>query len=520
VLLSLWAAFHIGETTRHELFVAPDSASYVGMADNIRRGDGPTVPFTFIWDPYSVEGAYHDLGHAPSSHFPPGYPAVLAALASAAGTTHDAARVLDVICVALNLVLIGLLTAKITRFGSVIVATIPPAMMLFVSDSGALGSEQFGWLPIHQSIASEPLFTVFVTATIFAAGSAMREDQCRSRRMLAITATLAGVACVTRYSGVGLVAAIAMALVCCDPVRSASQGLRRAAIFILVATAPVVVFAVGVAAAGGGGVRLLGVHPEAGFFTGILELIGRSVVPIRWPDAVLAAVAVLLLGLTGAAAIGVLGNFGRSTTNDLDIVLLRCSALAVVSYVGAVWFAQTFLDKGIVPEPRYFVGVRGLWTVAVVVVLFKLGTALARPALVAALLAVAVALVVHADWPLQRQWNHAVPAVSPSTVDRALAAIPHDSLLVTSRPDYVYLTTRRPALLLPARRVYVTGLRNGSFDRDTRELARLLRGRGGYVFYRESIVPVLTESELARAVPLDVIARSSDAVLYVTRPDR
>jgi len=43
-LLAVWASFQIAYATRHGAHDSPDSASYLGAADNLRRGRGLTVP--------------------------------------------------------------------------------------------------------------------------------------------------------------------------------------------------------------------------------------------------------------------------------------------------------------------------------------------------------------------------------------------------------------------------------------------------------------------------------------------
>ena len=78
IALAMWAAFQVAHATRHDLSATPDSASYLGTADNLRHGHGPTVPFTFLWDDYSPAEAARDRAHIWSSHFPPAYPASLA----------------------------------------------------------------------------------------------------------------------------------------------------------------------------------------------------------------------------------------------------------------------------------------------------------------------------------------------------------------------------------------------------------------------------------------------------------
>ena len=66
IVLAMWAAFQVGHVTRHDLGTTPDSATYLGTADNLRHGHGPTVPFTFLWD---GNGAAVRAFQAPSTSY-------------------------------------------------------------------------------------------------------------------------------------------------------------------------------------------------------------------------------------------------------------------------------------------------------------------------------------------------------------------------------------------------------------------------------------------------------------------
>src|SRR5437762_326678 len=84
-VLAVIAGFVVLHATRDAQYTAPDSASYEGTAANLRHGHGPTVPFAAVWDELSPSAAAAAHDHVPSSHFPPGYPALLAVARSPRG---------------------------------------------------------------------------------------------------------------------------------------------------------------------------------------------------------------------------------------------------------------------------------------------------------------------------------------------------------------------------------------------------------------------------------------------------
>jgi hypothetical protein len=149
-------------------------------------------------------------------------------------------------------------------------------------------------------------------ATVLAAGRLLTRA---GRLPLLLTTACAAAAVATRYVGVALVLAVAVALV-------ALRSWRAAVTFTLGAVAPAVVFVVGIAIAGGGNARLVAWHPSGAPLTGGLEIIGKSIVPTRWPDALAAVLAIVLLGLT------------------LDLpLLLRAGPVLLVAIVAAVLVA-------------------------------------------------------------------------------------------------------------------------------------------------------------------------------------
>ncbi|HEV7526947.1 MAG TPA: hypothetical protein VGP92_18445, partial [Acidimicrobiia bacterium] len=208
IALALWASVWSIVATTHNMLSWADSAVYLGTADEIRHWHGPTVPSTFAWDSYRPETALGFGGHVPSSHYPPGYPTALAAVSTVSGGARGAARAIDVVCLGMNVLLLGVLTARLTAYRSALVAALPAVLLLFFSDSSLV----FGWLQLHIAIASEPLFTLFTNGALLAACTAVGSPEPRRTRAIAIATTLAAGAFLTRYAGAAVVLTVALAV--------------------------------------------------------------------------------------------------------------------------------------------------------------------------------------------------------------------------------------------------------------------------------------------------------------------
>ncbi len=518
IALAVWSAFLVAHATRHDLNTTPDSAAYVGTADNLRHGHGPTVPFTLSWDAYSTRDAVRDRAHIWSSHFPPGYPATLAVASIVGGDARDGARTVNILCIALNVILVALLTAKMTKYRSVIIATIAPAVMLFVADAVPVPLAGVGWFRSHAAIASEPLFAVCFTAAIIVAGTAITAEGRRGTHALAGAAALAAGALLTRYNGVGVIATIAIALVWFDRVRPLADRLRRAGIFTAAGFAPALLFVLAVAINGGGGARVLSYHNLGGVTRGSLRLIGSSLVPALWPEAVQIAITVLLIGVAVVAATWLPRVEGCWQRDVEGTVLVRCCLLSLPIYVFVIWFARTFLDRAVSVAPRYYVGLRGIWTALFVAALYRVASTYVAPWLVATALVVAVALVAHTGWSYTRFWWRTAPPPTTTAVEQAVKALPRDTLLVSSVPDRVYMSTTRSSVLVPSRTVYLTGKANHDFARQVDEFVGIMRTRPTYVVWVPSFDPFVTPEELAARVPLELVARDGDETLYRVTP--
>jgi 4-amino-4-deoxy-L-arabinose transferase-like glycosyltransferase len=185
--------------------VSTDSAYYLSAADSVRGGHG-LVTFDGIT----------------MTHWPPGFSVVLVAMRVVAGSTVEAARVLNALCLAAVVLLGWGLLSRYVR---------SPALRL----AGVAG---IAAAPTLQTIAvaawSEPLFVALLLASLLALVVAL-EPGC-GRRWFALAGFLAGSSVAARYSGTwAIVTGLVIVLLANRRISALGDRVRSAALFLLFA---------------------------------------------------------------------------------------------------------------------------------------------------------------------------------------------------------------------------------------------------------------------------------------------
>lgn len=518
VLLAIWASAWVTVNTANDIHNNdPDGGAYIGMADEIRGGHGPTAPSTYKFDPFSPQEALAFEGHVPSTHFPPGYPAALAATSVVTGETLSAARVVNAGCVFLNVVLLGLLAARLTGYRSVVAATAPVVLVLFVPDRMLFDGP--GWLQVHLGVYSEPLFMVAITGALLAITSALSTAG-RSRAAFVFAGALAAVALLTRYSGIAIVVTLVVAVALLGAHRRFTRRLRPALFLGGAATLPMLLFLGWSASRGGGGARTLAYHPERGELE-VLERIGRFFFPIGW-SSTLQAIGVVVIAAVAVAAACWLPPRARQHWHD-DVhgqALLRVALLFTAFYLAVLVFTVTFLDATTRYGARFLAPVRGIVGAVAVAAVYRLVAPYLRAAVVTVLAALAVAGLVYTGWGLERFWldRASRPPRHRTPTEQVLAEVPRDALIVTDAPYVAYLSAGRRSFVLPQRIVHVTQEPNPEFDQQLSAWGSILSERGGYAFFTTAWGVTTTPADLSREVDLQLVSRSGDESLYRIEP--
>ena len=524
LLLSVAAMVWVAVTTGRGLLQGPDSTIYLATADAIRRGRGPSVPFTFYWDHFSPHSAVGLRGRVPSTHFPPGYPYALAAVSLATRRLATAARLLDIVLVGVNVFLVGWLAARLTSYRSAVVAALPAALLLLFPDQTNEHAITIGWLRVHQAVASEPLFITCFTLALVIAPDSIAKDRVRARRAMFLLAALTGAAIATRYAGVALAIALGLVLFSFDPFRRLPYRAFRAASFVAIALAPTFAYFGWAAVHGGGPARTLSFHPTGANPGTIMDWFGRFLFPPLIPTymrivALLAVLAVLCWALSAPRAAETL--WGGVRSHDPSLTLAQVVLITLPCYAVVVLAAHAFLDTHVPLDPRLLAPVRGAFLALVFSVAWRMlvVSRTSGRSVSVAIGAVAICAVI-AGWPVERGILDSEPPspLAPTSVQLTAARLPRDALVASNAPDVLWHATGRESIVLPTPRDYLSNEVNPDYDAQVRAMASILVRYHGYIYLTASFTPTAGPTELGRYMTLAALQTRDDEVLYVVKP--
>lgn len=268
-----------------------DSAGYLGAAENLATGKGPTTPFALPTERATPDQQFAWGDELPLSEWPAGYPVVLAAadrLGADSGT--QAARLVSIVAlVALAGATMAALALTVGRSPVVLLAgtaivLVGPTRQSFLGAQSPLGQSPM--------IMSERVFLPLVVMTLVAAAWPGPRRTRVDRWTLA--AVVFGVAAATGTRYIGAVCGVAAALVVVLD-RRRSPRFRLVVGAVVLAIGPVIVALSSLGATGSP--KRLAWHPTA--VTGPLvdQASAWFHIPRGWPFALrLVMVAVLVLG--------------------------------------------------------------------------------------------------------------------------------------------------------------------------------------------------------------------------------
>lgn len=473
---------------RNGAYASPDSAFYVGVARSLRDA------FELVAPP----------GSQPLAHFPPVFPAVLAAAAAVLGVDPlDAAGVLNPVLAGATALVVGVVVRR--RTGSVASGAVAATVV-------ALGRES---LVYGASALSEPLFTLLAVGGLVALAASITG---RSGPLLAAATATVALACLTRYAGVALVVAGAAAILRFE----GAAGRRRALAFAAGGAAPLALWL----AAVGRPNRRVSLHLfDAGYWTNGVDAVSKWVAPafLPWPVRVVVAAAAAV-GLWRAARPRLrLVAARRPPADALPFVAGAFAAAYLVLLVGD----RLLLDDSGRLDGRFLLPLRPLAVLVLAPVVHRAVTGRARRTVVvvagAGLLALhtvqALAWTVTGmgDDSLGRR-NLTARAWTQSEVLATVAALPPSVPVYTDGPDAVFLLTGRRTESLPRHHDLLTGEARPGYERELATMADRLRRDGGVVVwfspfaFRSGFLP--TPADVEREVPLTPVQRDEVGVLY------
>jgi len=502
ILVALFAGFSgVLVTTRWGIGASPDSVAYLGVAHNLMSGRGLSLPFG-------------DLTDTPLTRFPPLYPMLLAGLGQVAADPVVAARWLQAALFAANAALVAVFVARVVR--PTVWAAALGSLLLVASPA---------MLEMHSMAWSEPLFLFLGTASLLLTGDALGD---RAWKRSAAAGALAGLACLTRYAGISLLATGGLALWLWGA-GGRAQRLRRVAVFLASGgTLPLLWMVRNLQLTGNAAARPIVFHPVG------MPQVWQAVDTIaRWlqiPRGLpgILEVAVILLVAAGVLALlpGIAGRRKAESADDgpapgmpgpLRVALLHVGVYAafLVASVSLV-DANTPLDARIL-SPVYPIGI---------VAVASGVTSLAREAgklrtLLFVVLAGALLVSVAATLPIVRQgyqiglgFNRTEWQDSPTLA--RVGELPDGDVLYSNSPEAIYFRTGRRALPLPQRHSRVSQGLNQEFAAEVAALRQQVAGRGGaVVFFRVLAGPDrMSEADLHDLLGLERIFEGADGSIY------
>jgi hypothetical protein len=476
--------------TRAGICIITDSAYYMMAAEALSK--------------YHAFGTFTPDGQIkPLTVWPPLYPALLSLFGLLGTGPAIAARWVHAVLFGLNASLAGLLARKISGGGFFVAAA---AAVFFLSSTAMLG--------IHWVALSEPLFIFFLLICL----SALCVYLARPLMWCLATAALAaGLTWLTRYSGVGFVAAGTLAVLLMSRL-NLKRRIFHASLFALVASAPNLLWmARNMAAAGDMAGKRLGWHPAT---LSLMQEYATTLLRFMLPEGFIAATvaALALLGLSLLFALGWRRGHFTLALNRQQALLL----LFVACYVALVYLSVSFLDANLVIDtwrlslPIYVIGL--LFAVSIAHRLLRVedsrspGKGFRRATLICAQVFVGAFVFRGAEWVVTsnsgepkdiENANLTSGYWTESALVRAVKELPREAPIYTNGPEALYVLLGKPVDALPQKFSATTLAANVDYEQRLQEVNRKLGREGAVVYlYTHRFENLPTEKELREKLSL------------------
>lgn len=509
VVVSLFAGWSVWYATPAGMGLTNDSAAYLGGARSILAGTG----YSDIWLDSELE---------PITHYPPLLSLTLSALSGVSGLNpYRAARVLHIILFAASTALMGLLGKRLmassgARFWHSGLALLPALLFAFNADL----------LRVHAQVLSEPLFLFFSLLAFLAFDFALRPGNSPSAGFFCLLSGLfSGLAFLTRYSGLALIATFLAAIVLLAP----AARLRQAAFFLAGALPPMAAwFGRNALLADSVTNRVFHFNPlersnlRVGLWNTAHFLLplpggGEWLFQSGWLPGLLLAGGTALLAWLGWRAFR--ACFKRETGQPLTFV----TALYVFGYLGAVLFSMSFFDASTKFQPRILAPLYVTWMLLLTA---GLGAFVSRRgwlrAFAAGVAGLALALsgfgitreletlramdgLGYASW----RWRQA-------EVLTYLRRLPPEIAIYTNSPPAVYHVTGRASRIVPSVFNPVSGLPRTDYEESLAQMrADLFAGRAVLALFEVSSLEEAFGPEVALQFEgLPLILKAQGHALY------
>lgn len=542
IVIALGAMATLYVSTQAGLGFTNDSVAYVGAARNILTGNG-----------YARTSGGGEI--KPLTHYPPLFSMLLAA--GSALTQYDpirVARALIVLLWGLSTLLGGWLVWRISR--SMIAGLV--FAFLFAAD-GTL-------LFVYAVIMSEPLYLALTFAAfllLFAyctrlpsPASTLHPFPPEKARLSSVgdgrgnggtergwpwliaTGAASGLAYLTRYSGLALLATIGVTLCVVEPtwkrkIRSVLVYLGGAIPFMLAWTLRNSLRGLSITN------RVLSYHPipaekiDYGFhqvwnwliplwfggFTSDWPVFSLIKASRAWPGTPYLGLGLIGVGLLVWLAVSARRLWGRGALDAPLAVFFTCT-LYVVVYLAAIVFSMFFFDASTSFQDRILAPVYISLLIAIVLLgvwLWRSGRRSLQVLVIVLALAVSVVSVADASQAVVRLQSDPLGYASAhwrnSKTIAAVNALPANTVIYSSSPTIVYILTNRPAYIIPTPIDPVDNQPRGSYADDVAQMrADLLAGKTVLVIFQADRVKPAIVAELTAGIP--VYFSAGDGQIY------
>jgi len=502
IFISIAAGLTLWYVTPAGLGLTNDSAAYIGGARSLLAGSG----YSDLWLDSTLE---------PITHYPPLLSLTLSGIGLTGLDPYRGARVLNIFLFAANTGLIGLLGWRMTK---------SQAAGIFLALIFATNAQL---LRIHAHVLSEPLFLFFsLLSFLFFDFSLSPPHVSRfTRYALLVTGFLTGLAFLTRYSGLALIATFLLSIFLLAP--GWRSRFIKIAQFLAGAIPPIAAwFARNALVAETATNRSFQYHAielknlRVGLynfadFLSPLE-VGRDwLFKSRVVTWILVGVGVILLTWLAYQAYRLL----RRQAAPQPILFI--TALYTFGYLGAVLFSMSFFDASTKFQPRILSPLYVSWMILLVAALRALTIKDTKVLSVAICLALLGLSTFNFQQTLQELREAGQGYASwkwrDSLVMAELKKLPPEIAIYTNSPPAIYLVTGRASRVIPSTLDPVDNLPRGDYEQNLAQMrADLLAGRAVLALFDTSnIEDALGVENIADfSSGLTVLEKTQGDILY------
>lgn len=523
LLLALFAGWSVWYATPAGLGLTNDSAAYLGGARSILAGTG----YSDIWLDSTLEAI---------THYPPLLSLTLSLLSRLSGLDpYRTARVLHILLFSANTVLMGWLGWRLSAsqtWGRLGIALFPA--FLFATNADLLR--------IHAQVLSEPLFLFFSLLAFLTFDVALQRSPnpafgspltapaspINAHRSLITdyglwtTGFLTGLAFLTRYSGLALIATFLIAIFLLSPTLRRKQTL----LFLAGVIPPVAGWLLRNALVADSVTnRTVHFNPIelSNIRTGLWN-VAHFLSPLpglaEWLFG--SGLLQILLILFGVGLLGWLSHRAWMARQDTS-ALAFTTALYVFGYLGAVLFSMSFFDASTKFQPRILAPLYVSWMLLLTAGLSALiGQNHLRLALAGALTLMAV---VFSGFGISREitslramdgLGYASWRWRQAEVMAYLRRLPPEIAIYTNSPPAVYHVTGRASRVIPSTLDPVSGLPRRDYEQTLAEMrAELLAGRAVLALFEvSSLEEAFGEQVALQFKGLPLLLKAQGHVLY------